>query len=301
MYRPLSTKRIISPIQPVSNKVKGSIFNIAKDFSKIGTISEKLQSLYDDFSVKLKENDEYSKKEIKVLLATIYEESRKIISNEVDKLISEYHPEFKNLFTVLNSKINDATLAIDHAKTIQKGDKGDTPTIDYKYIISNALQLIPRPKDGEPGQDGRDGKNPNVNDVIEIIKKDKKLGVEHIDGLKLLIENLNRQISNVGTGWKMRGGGDVVRAGSNVTITVNSDGTKTIGASGTGGSGYQAPTSGVVDGSNAVFVWATAPNAIVVDGVIKRKLQSDGITTNWSGTTTTTLTVAPNFDVYGIA
>ncbi len=69
---------------------------------------------------------------------------------------------------------------------------------------------------------------------------------------------------------------------------------------GTTSSGFQQPTSGTVDGSNAVFVWATAPNVISVDGVPKQKVSSD-TTVNWTGTTTTTLSVAPTFDVFAIA
>lgn len=91
-------------------------------------------------------------------------------------------------------------------------------------------------------------------------------------------------------------------AGSNMTITTDS-GSKTVtfASSGTGGggSGYQAASSGTVDGSNTVFTWSSAPSVIVVDSVPKRKTQSDG-TVNWTGTTTTTLSVAPNFDIFGL-
>lgn len=63
--------------------------------------------------------------------------------------------------------------------------------------------------------------------------------------------------------------------------------------------GYQTAT-GTVDGSNTIFTFSSAPNAISVDGVILRKTASDG-TVNWTGTTTTTLSVAPNFDIFGVA
>ncbi len=87
--------------------------------------------------------------------------------------------------------------------------------------------------------------------------------------------------------------------GAGVTATaVGGDITVTISTS--AGAGYQAPLSGVVDGSNTVFVWASAPNAIMVDGAMIRKVASD-TTVNWTGTTTTTLTIAPNFDIAGIA
>jgi hypothetical protein len=67
------------------------------------------------------------------------------------------------------------------------------------------------------------------------------------------------------------------------------------------GAGYQTPTSGDVDGSNREFVWATEPSVIVVDqGRAMQKVSSDG-TENWTGTTTTTLLIAPTSDIYAIA
>lgn len=70
------------------------------------------------------------------------------------------------------------------------------------------------------------------------------------------------------------------------------------GSSSSSSSGYQVPTSGVVNGVNQVFTWTTAPTVIVVDqGRAMQQVSSDG-TVNWTGTTTTTLTVAPTFDIY---
>jgi hypothetical protein len=63
--------------------------------------------------------------------------------------------------------------------------------------------------------------------------------------------------------------------------------------------GFQTPT-GTVNGSNTVFVFAAAPNVISIDGVTKQKVSSD-TTINWTGTTTITLAIAPNFDIFGIA
>lgn len=90
--------------------------------------------------------------------------------------------------------------------------------------------------------------------------------------------------------------------GAGVTVTDDSGNDATVVTISTSaGAGYQAPTSGSVDGSNTVFTWAVAPNAICVDGVVYRKTQSD-TDTNWTGTTTTTLTkVTPNYDIFGVA
>ncbi len=59
--------------------------------------------------------------------------------------------------------------------------------------------------------------------------------------------------------------------------------------------------TGAVDGVNLIYVYAVAPNAIVVDGTTMRKVAADGISTNWTGTTTVTLTVAPTFDTFSVA
>ncbi len=58
---------------------------------------------------------------------------------------------------------------------------------------------------------------------------------------------------------------------------------------------FQVPT-GTVNGSNTSFTYSTAPNVIVVDGVEKRKTSADS-TVNWTGTTSITLSVAPNFNI----
>jgi hypothetical protein len=86
-------------------------------------------------------------------------------------------------------------------------------------------------------------------------------------------------------------------AGTGISVSpVGGTGNVTITASG-GGSGYQAPLTGGLTGTNT---WTTAPNSIVVDGVNMQKTRTDG-TVNWTGTTTTVLTVAPSFDIYSNA
>jgi hypothetical protein len=67
-----------------------------------------------------------------------------------------------------------------------------------------------------------------------------------------------------------------------------------------GAVGYQQPLTGAVNGSNQTFTWTTAPNVMAVDqGRVMQKISSDG-TVNWTGTTTTVLSIAPIFDVYGV-
>lgn len=58
--------------------------------------------------------------------------------------------------------------------------------------------------------------------------------------------------------------------------------------------------TGTVDGSNTSFTFTSAPSVIVVDqGRSMQKTSSDG-TSNWSGTTSVTLVIAPTFDIFGL-
>lgn len=118
--------------------------------------------------------------------------------------------------------------------------------------------------------------------------------------------NMNRNIAVNGNTSVLSRYTDINwKAGPNVTLTaVKNDTTKytdiIIATSGGGGvSGYQSPT-GTVNGVNKVFVYSTAPNAVVTDGLTLQKVASD-TTVNWTGTTTITLSVAPNFDHFGVA
>lgn len=89
-------------------------------------------------------------------------------------------------------------------------------------------------------------------------------------------------------------------AGTNITITGQGLKSDPYVISSTASSvGYQSPT-GTVNGTNQSFTFTTAPNAISVDGVTIQKVSSDG-TINWNGTTSIILSVAPNFDIFGIA
>ena len=71
-----------------------------------------------------------------------------------------------------------------------------------------------------------------------------------------------------------------------------------VSTGGGGGSGYQTPLTGGLTGTNT---WTTAPSVIVVDGVPMQKIRTDG-TVNWTIVgLTTTLTIAPSFDIFASA
>lgn len=148
-----------------------------------------------------------------------------------------------------------------------------------------------------------------INQGTELIKKER---VEGLDG------ELKRIDSRIQVGGRSVGGltglylyvdgskkGIVkslnIKAGTGTVLTygqTNGLETVTISASAVS-AGYQSPT-GTVNGINKTFVFTTAPNVILVDGITMRATASDS-TVNWTGTTTVVLTVAPNFEIFSVA
>lgn len=142
-------------------------------------------------------------------------------------------------------------------------------------------------------------------------KKISKDALGTIETLRKDIERLNKILTN-----PKEGGGSMNRSilinGTNYltrytdiniinsgATAVNNDTLKRVDITLTGGgsSGFQVPT-GIVNGINKIFTFTTAPNVVVVDsGRVIRKVSADN-EINWTGTTTITLEVSPNNDVF---
>lgn len=155
-------------------------------------------------------------------------------------------------------------------------------------------------------------------ETIEVINraktaKIKKERVEGLDELEGLAKSANRNVQNfISLGGnrqtKLQLNGVQVATGADTlnfvggTLVPVGDGTTvsyTPPSSGGGGGSFQQPTSGVVNGVNTVFTWATAPNVIVVDqGRTMQKTNNGDGNANWTGTTTTTLQIAPTSDIF---
>lgn len=188
-----------------------------------------------------------------------------------------------------------------------------------KSVLTRLERRIEEIKDGEDGapgakgEDGINGTDGSPDTPEEIASKlntlDSSVNIEVIKGLKEeLSKNITQQGNRVGWGAHpltiMDDGSIVLKVarnlnfGTGLSVSVNASGIATISATGTG---YQAPTSGTIDGSNQVFVFATEPNAIIVDGGrTMQRISGDG-TVNWTGTTTVTLSIAPVFDIFSVA
>lgn len=181
----------------------------------------------------------------------------------------------------------DSLLA--QAKVIQKGDKGDTPIPGVHFPIPiNGTN-------GRDGKDGQDGMTPVIDHeaiakkaakliklpefpkpekidpkaitqaVIKTLQEDKPLTMEHVRGLSEEIASYRNQLAgkHYGSTTMVRGGGDVVTAGSNIAITTNADGQKVITGTGGGvGTVYTETPTGLINGSNKIYTTAHAITTI---------------------------------------
>lgn len=182
----------------------------------------------------------------------------------------------------------------------EKGDKGDTGERGPKG--EQGIQGVqglrgatgPQGERGIQGPVGPAGKNAELKSevIVESVKEllspyEKRLGS---------IEKSNTLNPKGPIDQRWHGAG-LSRVYTDDTLTGTGTASSPLSVVSSGG-GFQTPLTGTVDGSNQTFTWTTAPNVIVVDGGrAMQRVSSDG-TENWTGTTTTILLIAPNFDIF---
>lgn len=181
---------------------------------------------------------------------------------------------------------------------IEISKNGKDASIDYGRIIAEVVKLIPKPKDAEI----KDISPQEIRDLLELLQGDDRLDMKHIKGLSVL----EKELKGIRTAYQenpmlhpvaLSNLPDVTIAGIVSGQSIRWNGTYFEAYTPSTSSDIQIPI-GTVDGSNTVFVFTSAPSVIVVDNRSLRQTSGDG-TVNWTGTTTVTLTVAPNFDVFG--
>jgi len=233
--------------------------------------------------------------------------------------------ELESLKTDLANKTNAVDAAIAHAKNISKGDQG-IQGIRGPVGIGQKGDKGERGLQGPRGPKGEDGISPDPNAIVKTVldvvqasevKEDldemallqrlldaivekKLIKTEHIFGFEQKIA----EIRNAATRGTMRGGGDTVTAGSNITITTDVNGKKVIASS--GGSGFtELVATETPSGSTTVFTFAAAtaqPTYLVVDNIwLKATTKSGFVNWTWNnGTKKATLTIPPNEDIWGV-
>ena len=194
------------------------------------------------------------------------------------------------------------------------------------------IKLKIKKEDLKKKLDIKDGKNADEQKVValavdEVLSKiptpvfptetldEMKAEIELLKEIEEKYKELEKKISELPKGGRVARGFQLLTDGTKRGLTVNTmnliggtgvtltynyaSGRNDITLSTTGGGGILTAT-GTVNGTNDTFTFASEPTTLIVDGVPKRKVQSDG-TVNWTGTTTVVLTLPPNYDIYGIA
>lgn len=244
---------------------------------------------------------------------------KRALTEELPKLKQELLKEFSSsLISLAEEHVTAAAQKKMQGPQGEKGEKGDRGDIgpmpkagvhfklprdgkdaDENAIVSKVLKKIRMPKDGQDGRDGLDAAVDYEMLVQQTAERLKNKGIEidDIDGLRELLDGFVARMNKASNnkGGQMRGGGDIVLAGTGVTITRDSTGRSTISASGLT---ELDPTSGSINSVNKAFVFASKPTYIVVDAATYR--ENKGWTWN-AGTSTATLSIAPTYDCYGLA
>lgn len=176
------------------------------------------------------------------------ESSRDQMIQRLDEKIAEVDAIIKKTEEI-DSLLERAEMSLEHVLSIsvgapgEPGAPGSDAIVDYDFVLKEIAKLIPAPIQGENGKDGKRGpKGAAGEDAVVDIKAlteavissmaSKKIKKSQIDGWQDPEEVLRRFIAR----GSLHGGGDTVRAGTNVTITRNADGTVTVSSTGGGSS-----------------------------------------------------------------
>lgn len=149
-------------------------------------------------------------------------------------------------------------------------------------------------KDGQNGRDGRDGLNGQSYDPAEFNALADKIN-------KIPKEEFLQEFVKEEVGHSLARNIDIMGMPNfrklAMGLQAQIDDVRALRSTSSGSLSVLTPTSGTVNGINTSFSYATAPTLMIVDGGrTMQKTSSDG-TVNWTGTTSVSLSVAPNFDL----
>lgn len=165
---------------------------------------------------------------------------------------------------------------------IPKIKNGETPKKGIHYFTNDDIDKIVKLTKASIGK-----QNVEIDpeEFLKIFtKKGKKLSVDFIDGLE---QTMSARFHQLARGY-LHGGGDTVVAGSNVTITSNANGTKTIASTGGSGSGVSVAELGVDSDNPGIY---TVPANTAFIALIGSNAPFVYASNQYSGSGTTTLTL----------
>lgn len=283
--------------------------------------------------VNLVESDKITRTEFAQLFSsfvTVVKELKTNIESKIDDSSSENNNAIKDVaysLSELELKLRDLVNTSERSSLVKIKDLSQRffqeinrvesliPEVkDFTQEISNLERIINEipaqvPQVIETGETIVDKINSIEDDSEEV-----KIDASHIRNLPKSVERIVERIGGGGASMvRVLDNGAVIgdtvteinfTNATSITYTGGATGRRaniTTGGGGGGGGGVSVLTAtGTVNGSNTSFTFTSAPSMISVDGVLLRQTSSDG-TVNWTGTTSITLTVAPTFDIFGIA
>lgn len=195
---------------------------------------------------------------------------------------------------------------------------GRTPVKGQDYFTSEEIDTIVKTvqalvKDGKPGEMGPEGKigeqgpegkmgRQGIQGLPGTAGKEGRRGLQGLPGVAPTAKEVALELKKIPFNYEdIKNAPDLTDLPKLIAF-LKAGGFRGGGSSTTGAtSGFQRPISGIVDGVNQTFGFATAPNVLVADeGRQMQKVSTDG-TVNWTGTTTVILSVSPNFDLFSPA
>lgn len=254
----------------------------------------------------------------KMLMQTAQARLGQMIESMLSEADDTIRERLEEEITKIRPKLDESVKKV-LTELVQSGLRGERGPVGPRGPMGSVGRQGPESKvpgpAGKNGKHGRDGVPgmPAREAVIEYgaiaehtaehLIQTKKLRPEHIDGLGELMQSFWKRMHATSKSGILRGGGDIVLAGTGITIARDSVGRSTISVAGTGFTtlvATETPNSG-----RTVFTFAAAtaqPTFIVSDNVWMRATTKSG-TVNWTwnnGTKQTTMTVAPQDEIYGI-
>lgn len=182
----------------------------------------------------------------------------------------ELMPHIKYIVKQVKSELKAVT-----APPVLAGKPGTTPVfgVDYftpahqRKMVEKVLKSMPQPKEVEVPT--IDHSQLAIAVIAEILDK-KLIKTEHVDGLAETISSYRNQLAR-GAGY-IHGGGDTVKAGANITVTRNQDGTTTISGPAPGTATWYRGEKITLAGDSKTFTLTNAPTS-VVNLTLDRQLQ----------------------------
>lgn len=186
----------------------------------------------------------------------------------------------------------------------------DGKNADEETIIQQVLAKIPVPQDGKPG---KNGENPDPKivakealKILQSLKGDERPSLkmfkesDDLIGTVSLHKNMMRNMpkSLIDGDQRWGGHGVVLNAGTNVTITKNSDGSYTVNSTGGGGTWTSGSPSGTQNGVNTTFTLPSTPASILLLYLNGQFLTGGGVDYTLSGSTITTVNAPFSTDVF---